>query len=178
MQLIEKAKDYEFLGREFLVWLWFRSETKGGVFSLGESESAELWFEGRIVLQPDEGDRDEKVICLGEISRSKEARLALAEFKTVTEAKVRLRIGENEWSFVLDSTWLNFKSFKTPKVVQDTEQDPDGLFYEKFYLIDQALSAMDAVFASFISLRLSTDWEENEFPALLEWINQGRQKAF
>jgi len=175
MQLIEKAKDYEFLGREFLVWLWFRSETKGGVFSLGESGSAELWFDGRVVLQPDEGDRDEKVICLGDISRSKEARFALAEFKTVTEAKVRLRIGDNEWSFVLDSTWLNFRSFKTPKVVQDTEQDPDGLFYEKFYLIGQALSAMDAVFASFISLRFSTGWEETELPALLEWINEGRQ---
>ena len=178
MHLIEKAKDYEFLGREFLVWLWFRSETKEGVFSLGESGSAELWFDGRVVLQPDEGDRDEKVICLGETSRSKEARFALAEFKTVTEAKVRLRIGDNEWSFVLDSTWLNFRSFKTPKVVQDTEQDPDGLFYEKFYLIDQALSAMDGIFASFISLRLSSDWEEKELPSLIEWIKKGRQKAF
>ena len=177
MQLIEKARDYEFLGREFLVWLWFRSETREGRFSLGEAGSAELWFDGRVVLQPDENDREEKVICLGETSRSREARFALAEYKTVTEAKVKLRIGDSEWSFILDSTWMNFKSFKTPKVLQDVEQDPDGLFYEKFSLIQQALSAMDALFTSFITLRLSTDWEERELPALLEWIKEGRQKA-
>ena len=177
MQLIEKARDYEFLGREFLVWLWFRSETREGRFSLGEAGSAELWFDGRVVLQPDENDREEKVICLGETSRSREARFALAEYKTVTEAKVKLRIGDSEWSFILDSTWMNFKSFKTPKVLQDVEQDPDGLFYEKFSLIQQALSAMDALFTSFITLRLSTDWEERELPALLKWIKEGRQKA-
>lgn len=172
MQLIEKARDYEFIGREFLVWLWFRSETKEGRFSPGEGGSVELWFDGRIVLQPDEKDGEEKVICLGDTSRSREARFALAEYKTVTEAKVKLRIGDDEWSFILDSTWMNFKSFKTPKVMQDTEQDPDGLFYEKFSLIEQALSAMDAIFSSFITLRLSSDWEESELPALLRWIKE------
>ena len=174
MQLIEKARDYEFLGREFLVWLWFKSETNEQRFSLGDAGSAELWLDGRIVLQPDEDGREEKVICLGETSRSREARFALAEFKTVTEAKVRLRIGDNEWSFILDSTWMNFKSFKTPKVMQDKEQDPEGLFYEKFYLIEQALSAMDTIFSSFIKLRLSPDWEESKLPTLLQWIKQGK----
>jgi len=174
MQLIEKAREYEFLGREFLGWLWFKSETTEGGFSLGEAGSAEIHFDGRVVLQTEDEGREEKVICLGDVWRSREARFALAEYKTITEAKVRLRIGDNEWSFVLDSTWMNFKSFKTPKVIQDKEQDPDGLFYEKFYLIEQAMSAVDAVFASFVNLRLSADWEESELPALLQWINEGR----
>jgi hypothetical protein len=160
MQLLERSGSTEFIGREFLVWLWFKSET-------GEKENF-LWekqgprrsgLTARIVLQPDQDDRDEKVICLGDTSRSREARFALAECKTVTEAKIRLMPGDNEWSFILDSTWLNFKSFKTPRVVQDDKEDPDGLFYEKLYLIEQALSAMDAIFSSFIKLRLSEDWE-------------------
>jgi hypothetical protein len=174
MQLIEKSRDYEFLGREFLVWLWFKSETNEGLFSLGDAGSAELWFDGRVVLQPDANDGEEKVICLGETSRSREARFALAEYKTITEARVGLRIADNEWSFVLDSTWMNFKSFKTPRVLQDKTEDPDGLFYEKFSLIEEALSAMDTIFASFITLRLSPDWEESELPALLEWIKAGK----
>jgi hypothetical protein len=176
MQLLEQVGSTEFIGREFLVWLWFKSETGEGSFPLGEAASAELWFDGRVVLQPDQDDRDEKVICLGDTSRSREARFALAEYKTVTEAKVKLRIGDDEWSFVLDSTWLNFKSFKTPRVMQDHKEDPDGLFYEKFYLIEQALSSMDAVFASFITLRLSADWEARELPALRRWVEEGKQK--
>ena len=42
MQLFEKVKDNEFLGREFLVWLWFRSDVREGRFSLGEAGDAEL----------------------------------------------------------------------------------------------------------------------------------------
>lgn len=172
MQLLERVGSTEFIGREFLVWLWFKSETGEGVFPLGDAGSAELWLDSRIVLQPEQEDRDEKVICLGDISRSREARFALAECKTVTEAKIGLRIGDNEWSFVLDSTWLNFKAFKAPRGMEDYQEDPDGLFYEKFYLIEQALSAMDAVFSSFVKLRVSAEWETRELPALLQWIKE------
>jgi hypothetical protein len=174
MQLLERVGSTEFIGREFLVWLWFKSETGEGSFPLGAAGSAEIRFDDRIVLQPDQEDREEKVICLGDTSRSREARFALAECKTITEAKIRLISGDSEWSFILDSTWLNFKSFKTPRVVQDDKEDPEGLFYEKFYLIEQAVSAMDAIFSSFIKLRLSTDWEVRELPALVQWAKEGK----
>jgi hypothetical protein len=172
MQLIEKAINYEFLGREFLVWLWFRSDTHEGRFLLGDGAAVELWFDGRIVLQKDEGS--DKVICLGESSHPREARFALADDKTITEAMLRLVIGEEEWTFILDSTWLNFRSFKTPRVAQDADKDAEGLFYEKFHLIEKALGAMEAVYASFIKLRLSPQWKKKELPALLQWIKEGK----
>lgn len=127
-----------------------------------------------MVLQSNPGDGTEKVICLGENSHLREARYALAESKTVTEAMLKLIIGDNQWSFILDSTWMNFRSFKSPKVMQDNEKDPEGLFYEKFSLIDQALSAMDFIYSSFIKIRLSPDWEAQELPALLQWIQEGK----
>ena len=83
-------------------------------------------------------------------------------------------IGDDEWSFTLDSTWMNFKSFKSPRVMQDFEEDPDGLFYEKFALIDKALSAVDRIYSSFIKERVSPDWEKKELPALNQWIRQGK----
>jgi recombination associated protein RdgC len=111
---------------------------------------------------------------LGENSQLREARFALTEYKTITEAMIKLVIGDNEWSFILDSTWMNFKSFKTPKVMQDNAEDPEGLFYEKFYLIEQALSAIDIIYSSFIKMRLSPDWPALELPALLKWIRDGK----
>jgi hypothetical protein len=169
MQLMEEARNYEFLGREFLVWLWFRSHTNEGRFSLGEAGDAEIWLDGRVVLES-EKDGTEKVICLGEKSHLREGRFALAEYKTITEATLRLIIGDEEWSFILDSRWMNFKSFKTPKVMQDHQKDPEGLFYEKFQLIEKALNAMDAVYSSFLKIRLSPEWQAEELPALIEWI--------
>ena len=139
-----------------------------------EAGEAELWLDRRIVLQS-EGDKGtEKIVCSGENPHLREARFALTKYKTITEAEVKLIIEDNEWSFILDSTWMNFRSFKTPPVYQDKDEDPEGIFYEKYFLIDQALSAMDTIFYSFIQIRLSLEWESIEFPSLVEWVSEGK----
>ncbi len=174
MQLMERVKGSEFLGREFLVWLWFKGEVDEGRFDLGEAGPVELWFDRKIVLQSETDEGTEKIACSGDNPHLKEARFALTENKHITEAMLKMMIGDNEWSFVLDSTWLNFKSFKTPKVMMDKDEDPDGIFYEKFFLIEQAVNAMDAIFGIFVKLRTSPQWETEERPALHKWINEGK----
>jgi len=174
MQLLEKVKKTEFLGREFLAWLWFRAETERGFFDLGENGTAELWFDGKITLQSETERGLETITCTGETPNMEEARFALAEKKEIIQATVKLVIGNNQWSFALDSTWMNFKTFKSPKVMQDIGEDPDGLFYEKMFLIEQATSALDEIYSSFINLRISTEWTTQELPELVKWINQGK----
>lgn len=173
MQLMDRVGEGEYLGSEFLLWLWFKSETNEGRFDLGEKETAELWFDRKIVLQSEGDEGVEKIACSGDHPHLREARFALTENKQITEAMLKLIIEDNEWSFVLDSKWMNFKSFKTPKVMLDKGEDPDGLFYEKFFLIDQALAAMNTIYASFIKLRTSPEWEGDELPALRKWIGEG-----
>jgi recombination associated protein RdgC len=164
----------ESLGREFLVWLWFKSETDDNGFDLGEAGRAEIVFERRIVLQAENEQGVERIVCSGDNPHLREARFALTENKRITEAVMRLIIDTHEWSFGLDAAWLNFKSFKTPKIVQDAGENPDGFFYEKMYLVEQAVSAVDAIFATFVTLRLSPEWESLELPALRQWIEQGK----
>jgi len=55
-------------------------------------------------------------------------------------------MGDHEWTFALDSLWMNFKSLKSPKVLLDKEDDPDGLFYEKAFLMEQPIWAIDMIF--------------------------------
>ena len=171
MQVLQKVKETESLGREFLLWLWFRSETEKGVFDLGEAGKAEVWFDGKITLQAEDDRGVETIICSGNRPDMKEARFALSEKKEISRASVRLRMEDNQWSFILDAAWMNFRSFKTPRVVQDRKEDPDGIFYEKALLIETAVSAMDAIYAAFIRLRVSPEWEMTEGPALQKWID-------
>ena len=174
MQLLEKVRKTEFLGREFLVWLWFRADTDRGLFDFGEKGSAELWFDGKITLQSENEMGVETITCAGKASNMKEARFALAEGKEIIQAAIKLDIGDNQWSFVLDSTWMNFRTFKTPGVMQDKKDDPDGIFYEKMFLIEEAVSVMDEIYQSFIKLRVSPEWETEEHPALVKWISEGK----
>lgn len=174
MQVLERVKETESLGREFLAWLWFRSETDRGMFDLGEDGKAEIWFDRRMTLQAVHDMGMESITCAGDHPNMREARFALAEKKEITLAMIKLTIGDNQWSFVMDSTWMNYRSLKTPKVMQDKDEDPDGIFYEKMYLIEAALNAMDAIFEQFIKLRVSPEWEAEEHPALVNWINEIR----
>lgn len=127
-----------------------------------------------ITLKSEIDEQVETVICSGENPQLKEARFALTENKKITQAMIKLIIGDDEWSFILDSTWMNYRSLKTPKVLQDYKDDPDGLFYEKVSLIDKAVSSMEIIFSQFISLRISQEWKTGELPALVKWIN-GRE---
>jgi len=173
MRLLDKVRKTEFLGREFLLWLWFKSETEDGIFDLGDKGKAELWLDGKITLQSENERGVETITCTGEALNMKEARFALAGEKEIRQATVKLAIGDNQWSFVLDSTWMNFRSFKTPRVINDGKEDPDGLFYEKAFLIEEAISAMDRIYASFIGDRLSPDWLTETRSAIARWIRQG-----
>lgn len=173
MQLLDRVKQTEFLGREFLLWLWFRTETDRGIFDLREQGKAEVWFDGRIILQSESDRGVDTITCTGEAAYMREARVALSEDKEITRAAVKLALGEDEFSFVLDSTWMNFSTFKAPRVMQDRETDPEGLFYEKIFLIEKAVSAMDEIFAAFIELRTGSDWSDTEGPALMKWVSEG-----
>jgi len=174
MQNLDRASKSERLGREFLLWLWFRSEMDECRFDLEEGEPVEIWVDRRMVLKADRDGRLEKLTCTGENYHFKEARMALRDGKDLTEILLKLRLGDHEWQFVMDSTWMNYKSFRTPKVVFDKNEDPEGIFYEKVYLIEQAVEVMDALFARFVRLRLSPEWKQKERPLLKNWIEKGQ----
>ena len=76
---------------------------------------------------------------------------------------------------MLDSTWLNYRSFKSPRIEQDSENDPDGLFYEKIGLLEKAVNAVDSVFGEFVKRRVSDKWKSRELPALRKWVNEMRK---
>jgi len=172
VSLSERVKQTEFLGREFLTWLWYQSETREGVFDLGDLGTVEVWFEGKMTLESGGEERGDRVTCSGS-TRLREARFALTKGKQVMQAAVRLLKGNDEWAFSLDAAWLNLSSLKTPRVMQDAREDPDGLFYERMFLLEQPIEVVNALFARFVVLRVSPEWQSDELPALEEWIGEG-----
>jgi len=169
MDILEKTEKTETIGKDFLLWLWFKSETRGGIFDIDDGLSAEILIDGKITLETDE--IQDSVTCSCANPLMKEARFALMGNKRITKAAIKLTINEeDEFFFRLDSRWMNFRLLKTPKVIQDLKGDPEGFFYEKTGLIERAVTVMDSVFMDFIRIRLSPDWESSELPALKEWI--------
>ena len=173
MDVLERIRQTAFLGKDFLIWLWFKSEKEDRHFDLGELGVVELWFDAKIVLSSENDQGVESVTCIAPNHHLREARFALGQNKKISEATIRMRMGDDEWSFALDATWFNFKSFKTPKVIQDKSEDPEGLFYEKMLLMERPVAVINALFRSYILLRISATWQSHEQAALVQWIREG-----
>ena len=95
----------EFVGREFLMWLLFRSEQDGGSFEL-DGEYVNFRVEDQLKLEG-EGDVRQTDLKKGVPSISEEARIALRTGKLPTRMRVRLVVGDDEYYFVLDADLLD-----------------------------------------------------------------------
>lgn len=158
------------LGQEFLTWLWFRSDTAPVFTSPDGGPDFTVSMEQRIVVQGGEGEAKETASVSGVMSELREARLGLVTGKQVTRALVRFTRDPEAWQVTLKAADLSLGSLKTPTVEKGDSQDddPDALFYEKVHLTEVCLSFLDAMYAEFLKLRLSRDWEE-ETKNIREW---------
>jgi len=167
MDTIELLKEKEFLGNDFLLWLWFRSST-----NQGDILDIELSLSKKIILKADDQKLFGTISCSG--SGFKEARHALADGYKITSAGITITLDDEEvYSFTLDSMCLDISGLKCPRVVMDDDDDPDGLFYEKIGLISKVRDKVEHLFSSFIELRLSEDWG-GEFEVLTAWVRAGK----
>ena len=173
------------LGQEFLTWLWFRSET-GNVFRMEgaehKGEPFTVAMEQRIVVRGGEGENQETATVVGSFSPLREARLGLLTGKQVVRCLVRLEKDGMDWQVSLKAEDFSINSLRTPKVARDDgDEDPEGLFLEKMYLIDLSLDMLDEMFRQFLVLRLDSAAWNREAAAVAQWmqhdISQGAMAA-
>jgi len=168
MDLIERIETTRFLGAEFLVWLWFCSETFDGKFVL-DAGPLELWLDSPLSLesQLQPGER----IALRGIhpSATAEAKEALRQNKLPTRARLVLRTESHEFALVLDAATLGVSGASVPAVLS---RDSDEAFLERMTLLDTLHRTLDELFASFVRQRLDVGWEKRWVPAMASWMRE------
>lgn len=164
------------LGQEYLTWLWYRSETQplGFVDSKGQPFSVAL--DQRVVVQGGEGPSRETTSVSGSPLTEtgfhlplREARLGLSTGKKVTRALLRFEQTEIAWQTTVKAEDFSMGTFKTPKVEHEEDDDPDAIFLEKMYLIEQCLELFDRTFKAFLEVRLSPAWD-TEVRDMAKWM--------
>ena len=160
------------LGQEFLTWLWFRSETAPLGFVDKNGQPFTVSMEQRIVVQGGEGEALETASVSGPLSPLREVRLGLVTGKKVTRALVRFERDGMGWQVTLKAEDFALGSLRTPKVEREEDDDPDAIFLEKMYLIEQCLDLFDVAYDLFLRVRLNTaDWNQ-EVRTMGEWMTR------
>ena len=162
------------LGQDFLTWLWYKSESTAGHFQDRKGRDFELFMEQRIQVQGGEGESLETATVSGALSELREARLGLATGKKVSRALARIQRDADTWQVSLKAEDFSANSLKTPKIDTHSHEDgddPDAVFLEKVYLIEECFALLDSLYAHFLGLRLGSRWED-EVRAMRVWLEK------
>ncbi len=161
------------VGREFLTWLWFKSEERNGMIHFPDGGEIEVVFVRRLVLESGDGEYAETVVCQGLHADLKEGKEALRRGKKITAARLRMTHDKAEWEFTFKADRFHFQSMKLPSVAESEgeETDREGQTLERIYLIEKAAGVMDQLFRSFLDLRLSEGWDKEQV-RMQRWMVQ------
>jgi hypothetical protein len=167
MDLFERIERTRFLGREFLVWVWWKSDLVEGRMELGEAGPCEVWIDDQMILEA-RGEVVEQTRLRGAApGASAEAKEALRSGKVPTKARLSITRDEQEYSFVFDGESFALSGVRLPALLQDEREER---FYERMYLCEELEEMLAALFREFLALRTSPLWEARVAPAIRGWV--------
>jgi hypothetical protein len=167
----EGQKDGGFLGREFLTWLWYKSQEREGAVKVPNLGDLQVVFSRRIVLESGDGEFSESVVCQGLHADLKEGKTAIRHGKKIKEARIQLTRDTEKWEFTLKADAFQFQSLRLPEGMEsDNPNDVEGEILERIYLAEKALQTMDQVFSLFLTKRASPQWASEEIPRIKKWV--------
>ena len=179
MDLVDIIAEKKFLGQEFLTWLWYKSEERGGAVLLPGIGDIELVFEKYMILESGEGESLERLICKGLQTELQEARTGLLMGKKLEQARIYLARGDYEWRLTLGATLFEYRNVVLPRTVTASEEGTDPVAVEaktleRVGMSEEAMRTIDGLFRLFLKLRTGPDWAE-ELAGLKGWINRAAE---
>jgi hypothetical protein len=196
MDLYERVEKRRFLGREFLLHLWFETELLSATLSTRATGPFGLWIEKELSLSAGK----ETTRIKGSLpAQAREAKESLLLGKTPERAGFRLVKGEREASFVLVGDTLALAAVALAAALAEEAPERDALdaapaarprrprersveaeleqaevaaqesFFERMHLLREVEELVEHLYAEFLALRLGPAYAAFVAPALRAW---------
>ena len=162
---------YQFLGEEFLTWLWYVIEKDQNLIKNFDNDFVALEIGNRIVFENHRKESGEHITIKGDGASLEEGILTLKKGALVTEINVIYKSAELTWQFTLKGESLNISSLNIPNTgLPESDEDLEGFVLEKIFLYDKILKILKNIFIYFVKLRLSNRWQNKMVPKIRKWI--------
>lgn len=177
MDLVDLIAEKRFVGQEFLTWLWWKSEERGGSVEIPGYGDIVVTFEKHMLLEYGEGESSEKLICSGLQTELQEARTGLQIGKKLEQARIKIVKNDYEYNFTLAAALMEFRNVKLPKTAEteaDQNSNPEeveGMILERVYLFENLINTVNDLFRMFLEKRIANEWRE-ELENVRLWITK------
>ena len=175
MDLVDLIAAKRCLGQEFLTWLWWKSEERGGSIELPGVGDITVVFEKHMLLESGEGESSEKLICTGLQTELQEARTGLQMGKRLEQARIVIGHNSYEYSLTMAGAMMEYRNVRLPKTEateNDKSENPEeveGMILERIYLIEELVRLVNVLFGLFLKARLGPKWRD-ELLTIRQWI--------
>ena len=162
---------YQFLGEEFLTWLWYVIEKDQNLIKNFDNDFIALEIGNRMVFENRRKESKERITIKGDGASLEEGILTLKKGGLVTELNVVYKSAELSWQFTLKGESLNISGLNLPSTgLPEPDEDIEGFVLEKIFLYDKIIILLDNIFKHFVKLRLSSGWQTKMVPKIKKWI--------
>jgi len=160
-QFVEESPIIPHINHDFLLWLWWRSDTGQNLIEL---DNQEIGFQVDSKVKFIEEEESVTVHALSP-ETSPEVIAALQGNRRVQEYQVEFTKDELKYSFTLSANPFRIKSIKLP---QETKNGEEAL-YERMYLYNILVDIIDILFYEFATLRVGEFFEDTVLK-YMEWV--------
>jgi hypothetical protein len=160
----ESSRD--FLGNEFLLWLWYVLEAESDTLTLMDGSEAAVMLARTLTLECPRGQTGRETITSDAPTRLPEARRAIQSGKLPRKAGLTVVRHDRTYEFTLHAENLGVSGAKLPA---SEEEDDRARLEERITLLRHLTETIDLLYDAFGRRRLGEDWSK-ELGRLKRWL--------
>ena len=166
---------YQFLGYEFLLWLWYASENEADVISrfAGVDHPIEVTVGNSITIEIQGAGYPEKLTIKGEDAGFEEAFLAIDKGGSIVQTNLIFKINDQEFHFDFKGDDFSVRNLKCqPATTAPTAADEiEGALLEKWFLNSLVFNSLDLLYDHFITIRLANGLGKDLVSKINHWVS-------
>jgi hypothetical protein len=162
----------DFLGNEFLLWLWHEADARTSTVATESSGDVTIFIDRSLDLDCAYGQTGKDALKGDGPSRMPEALDALRSGKVPRKAGLIADINRQQYAFTLSAESLALGAAKLPDV--EEADSPRVLFEERISLLRDLCQGIDALYDTFLKLRASSNWE-GHVSQVRRWIKKAEK---
>jgi len=156
----------DFLGNEFLLWLWFILETESDSIALGDGSAVDVMLARNLVLECPRGQTGKQSITSDAPARLPEARRAIQAGKLPRKAGLTLVRHERQYELTLHAETFAVSSAKLPAPEAEEERARQE---ERVTLLRDLVETLDLLYDVFCRMRTGGGWPK-ELAKIKRWL--------
>ncbi len=161
----------DFLGNEFLLWLWFTTDAVDDTIKASDGSDITIMLARTLNLECPSGQTGSETISHEGPSRLPEAKRAIQSGKLPRKCGLTIVRHGDQFELALHAETLAIAAAKLPNLPEDVTEAHARL-HERVTQVRDLLQGVDLLYQAFTAARTARDWSTDTLPRIQRWLQR------